>query len=567
MSDSHEALTAAREKFAANDLLGAEAAFAKALALAPRSAEVYFNFGQFQLAIGAVQKAILTLKRAVNISPTWAEAHLALAKALRAGNRPQEALASAQRATQINPKFAAAFLVAAQLLRGSRDFDAALTCLQQALSVDGCYAPAYCELGAISLDFNRVEDALDNFREALRSDPSYADAHVGMGHALRLSGRLKEATDSLQCAERLNPKLASAHIGLGMVASVSGSLDEAIRHFDRAIELSPAPAAHYNRALALLRHGRLAEGWRAYEWRWTSPVFKAAPRHQKIPRWRGEPLAGKKLLVWGEQGVGDEIIFATMVPDLIARGAELTLECDDRLAPLFRRTWPEVKVVEEPRAPAPALRHKGIQLQAAGGSLGEFLRLDFASFAKRGHLLEADRSRATALREEILRGRKAAPKLIVGISWISNTPAAAAQKSTNLAAWAPILKQSDVSFVDLQYGETAAERADVERALGMNIAHLPSVDLRKDLDGVAALAVACDLVISVSNTTVHLAGAVGAPVWALIPPPAVQPWYWFAQGEDTPWYDSVRLFRQAANETWSHVIKRTAAELRARLKR
>jgi ADP-heptose:LPS heptosyltransferase len=252
---------------------------------------------------------------------------------------------------------------------------------------------------------------------------------------------------------------------------------------------------------------------------------------------------------------------------LVERGIDITLECDARLAPLFRRSWPGVKVVEEARPPAQSIRHKDVHLQIAGGSLGEFLRPDFASFPKRDRLLEPDRVRAAALRDELLGNGKATPKLLVGLSWISATPMAAAQKSTKLADWAPILKQSNVRFVNLQYGDTAAERADVERSLGIGIAHPASVDLTNDLDGVAALAAACDLVISVSNTTVHLAGAVGAPVWALMPSPVAQPWYWFTGREDSPWYASVRLFRPAANEAWTDVIKRAAADLRTRLKR
>lgn len=559
--------TLAELHWSAGNAAGAETEFAKALALAPRSAEALFSFGRYQLAMGASAKAAATLKRAVALNPQWAPAHLELAKAFRAGKRPQDALASAQRAAQLKPKYAEALLVMGQLYRGLRDLDKALTYIREALTADHRYAAAYREIGAICLDLNRAEDASNYFREALWLEPADADAHVGLGYALRLCGRLKEAAESFLCAERLNPRLASAHIGLGMVADAAGSPDEAMRRFDLAIEKAPESPARYNRALALLRHGRLAEGWRAYEWRWTSPVFKAAPRHQNIPRWRGEPLAGKKLLVWGEQGVGDEIIFASMVPDLVERGIDVTLECDARLAPLFRRSWPAIKVVEEPRAPAPAARYKGVHLQTAGGSLGEFLRPDFTSFPKRERLLEPDRTRAAILRDDLLANSKTKPELLVGISWISNTPMAAAEKSTRLAEWAPILKQGNVCFVDLQYGNTDAERADVERSLGISIAHSAHVDLTKDLDGVAALAAACDLVISVSNTTVHLAGAVGAPVWALIPPPVVQPWYWFTGREDSPWYDSVRLFRPAANETWSDVIKRAAADLRARLKR
>ncbi len=216
---------------------------------------------------------------------------------------------------------------------------------------------------------------------------------------------------------------------------------------------------------------------------------------------------------------------------------------------------------------SPAHRHKGVHLQAGGGDLGEFLRPDLASFPRQKRLLEPDRSYAAALRSELLSDGKTPAKLLVGISWISKNPMAAAQKSTALADWTPILKQDSVRFVDLQYGNTADEREELKRRQGYNVTHHPQVNLTNDLDGVAALIAACDLVISVSNTTVHLAGAVGVPTWALVPPPYAQPWYWFTKGEDSPWYESVRLIRPAEKDTWSDVIKRAAADLRARLKR
>ncbi|MGE4062468.1 MAG: tetratricopeptide repeat protein [Rhodospirillaceae bacterium] len=530
-------------------------------------------------------KNLAGLKRTAAASPRSAEAHYALAKALRTAQRYEEALTAAQRAVQLKPQYAEALVLIAQLYRRKPDLDRALTFLQNAVSADARYAPAYSEFGAICLDLNRAEDAANHFREALWLDASLAEAHVGLGNALRLSGRMKEAIESLLCAERTNPKSASAQIVLGMIADAEGRLDEAIRRFDLAASSAPASAARYNRALALLRHGRFAEGWSAYEDRWSSPVFKVVRRHQQIPRWRGEEIADKQLLVWGEQGVGDEIIFSTMIPDLIERKARVILECEPRLVPLFQRTWPEVEIAAErklesqwvtvgapkkkpePRDGSRPAWLKGIQFQIASGSLGEFFRPDFSSFPRRGPLLKPDLDRSARLRRDLLAVGPRNARLTVGISWLSNTPMAAAQKSTTLEAWMPILKEKNIRFVDLQYGDTAAERAELERRTGIGIAHPKDVDLTDDLDGVAALIAACDLVISVSNTTVHLAGAVGAPVWGLMPPPTVQPWYWFTNREDSPWYESARLFRPKTGETWSDVIKRAATELRAYAKR
>lgn len=544
---------------AAGNRGSAEGAFARALALEPRSASALISYGQFQLAGGDSCSALKTLGRAVTIDPKSAQAHLALAHAQRAAGRGAMARASAERAAALDPTGSDALLLAAQLLSGEGKYSDSIDYLGRALSADPRNAAAYVELGSISLTMNRPADAASFFRDALSIDEASAQAHTGLGLALRLLGREKDAAASLTYSAALDPALVQTHVGLALLANSGGRIQDALVHFTDALRLAPDDAAtHFNRALALLRHARFAEGWEEFDWRWKTTMFKTPLRHKNIPRWTGSSLVGQHIIVWGEQGVGDEILFSTMIPDVIAANTTLTIECDPRLVPLFRRSWPHASIV----AGGATIRDRSITLQAASGDLGKLLRPNLASFPRRKQILAPDPDLAAALRRRLLEGSE---ELLIGISWASHSPLMAAHKSTSLTDWEPLLKQKGARFVDLQYGDTADDRAKLKERTGLSLLHAEGIDLTEDLDGLAALIAACDLVISVSNTTVHLAGAVGIPVWVLTPPPVAQPWYWLDAGEESPWYESVRLFRPGEGEGLNDLIKRAATALRSKL--
>lgn len=198
------------------------------------------------------------------------------------------------------------------------------------------------------------------------------------------------------------------------------------------------------------------------------------------------------------------------------------------------------------------------------GSLGTWLRPNVAAIPQSASLLTPDWPRRQAFRARLDNdgpGGRNKP-LVIGISWVSKNPAVGSQKSTSLLEWEPILRESGVRFVDLQYGETRPDRAAAKKELGVDITHFDDLDALKDLDGLAALIAACDLVITVSNTTAHLAGALGVPVWVLISSGIGQTWYWFRDRSDSPWYPSARLFRQTEIKNWRPVIKEIAKTLR-----
>jgi hypothetical protein len=299
------------------------------------------------------------------------------------------------------------------------------------------------------------------------------------------------------------------------------------------------------------------EGWAGYEWRWRCADFAARRRPFDQPRWDGAALPGP-LLVWGEQGIGDELLFLGMAPDLAARGIETIWEMDARLIPLAARSLPGVRAVARRDPPEPATRDPAIAAQIPAGSLGQYLRPSHKSFPARTGFLKADSARAADLRARLRAGTGAR---IAGLSWISTAAELGADKSLTLESLLPVLRTPGWRWIDLQYGDTAAARAAFQRAHGIEIVHLDDLDPVADLDGVAALIAACDVVVSVSNTTAHLAGALGVRGLVLAAAGARKLWCWGEAGESVPWYPALTLVRQAAPGDWAAPVAAAARRM------
>jgi hypothetical protein len=277
--------------------------------------------------------------------------------------------------------------------------------------------------------------------------------------------------------------------------------------------------------------------------------------------WSGIDIRPGALLVWSEQGVGDEILHASMIADMarIERFSRLVWECDARLVSLFQRSNPNVEVVPRTVPPQDAIFAPDIAAHIPSGSIGNFVRRDMSHFPKHGGYLKPDPLRQAAFRQRL---NLAPGEKLVGMSWLSKNLAFGSSKSTTLAQWAPILRTPGCKFIDLQYGDTAEERAALTRDFGITLEHIDGLDLKDDMEGLAALTAACDLVTTVSNTTAHMAGAVGVPVWTLIASGIGKFWYWGFDGPDTVWYPSATLIRQPADEGWEGSLDIIAERLR-----
>jgi tetratricopeptide (TPR) repeat protein len=356
--------------------------------------------------------------------------------------------------------------------------------------------------------------------------------------------------------------MAEAVVNLGLALQEYGDTEQAAACLERALELAPDDVdAHVNYAVCCLQQGRFVPGWAEYEWRWRRPHKLKRPF--KLPVWDGSALAGRSILVYAEQGIGDEIMFSSCIPDLCALADRVVLECEPRLAPLFSRSFPDVVVhggyQNEPAAWLAA--SGGADVQLACGSLPQILRPDEAGFPGHAAYLVPD-----DLLVQKWRGRYAGlgDGLKVGLTWKGGgNELNRLRRSIDLVDWAPLLSFEGVEFINIQYGDCHEEIQDIQKSSGITVHDWPDADPLRNLDDFAAQLSALDLVIAIDNSTAHLAGALGVPAWVLLS--RVADWRWMLEREDSPWYPGVSLIRQTRDDDWDCVIKTASIKLRERL--
>jgi tetratricopeptide (TPR) repeat protein len=367
------------------------------------------------------------------------------------------------------------------------------------------------------------------------------------------------------CARRAlecDPKSTPALINLGEVLRGRSKIEGTIACLEQALRLNPeSPLAHWNFALALLTRGDFEQGWQHYEWRERANQVSIDPYPQ--PRWNGEPLADRRLLIHAEQGLGDEILFASCYEDLLRLGGHCVFASDPRLAPLLRRSFPAATIVgfQRRKDRQTVKLDQAVDWQIAAGSLPKMFRRRAEDFPRRRRFLTADPALVLRWRE---RFETLGPSLKVGISWRAGGKVTEQRKrTTRLDQWHSLLATPGASWINLQYGDTDTDRAWAKSALGVTIHDWPEGDPLVDVDSFSARMAALDLVICIDNSTAHLGGALGVETWVLLP--LVADWRWGLEGESSLWYSSLRLVRQTVAGAWEPLFLRLAAELCGRV--
>ncbi len=471
--------------------------------------------------------------------------------ALESG-QPDRAAAAFRRALEFAPGDPGTLNNLGNALRQAGRLEEAAEAYRESLRQRPGHADTAFNLGVSLEELADWIGAESAYRESLAAAPADPAATLNLGRVLLEQRRLDEALPVCERAAALDPKSADAHGNLARAASSLGLIDRAEAAALRAVAID-ADHATGRQALGMIHflRGRWTEAWREYETRWRTEI-RTTERPFRQPVWAGEPLAGTKILIWGEQGVGDEILFGGMVPDTIAAADRVVLECDGRLLALFRRSFPDAACVARSDPPAAETLADDIDFQVPIGSLGQWLRRDENAFPRRPSFLVADRALQDRLSERYRDGTK---DRLIGVSWASVGP----DKSMPIESLAPLFEVPGLRFVDLQYGDWQDARAAFERATGKRLIHDDTVDPLGDLDPFAAQVAAMDLVVSISSTAVHMAGALGVPAWVMLP--TMPMWRWGWERDDSPWYPSVRLFRQRRSGDWADVVARIKTRL------
>jgi tetratricopeptide (TPR) repeat protein len=426
--------------------------------------------------------------------------------------------------------------------------DEAEACYERALALKPGLAEARSNLGNILQAQGKLDEAVACYERALALKFELAETRSNLGNILQAQGKLDEAVACYERALALKPDCAPAHYNLGYALRALGNLDEALVRYRRALALQPDYAkARFAESLAQLFKGDFAAGWHNYESRWQSKDHNTQARNYPQPLWTGEKLASGRLLIWGEQGVGDEIMFTGLIPDVIRTGNRCMLDCDARLKPLFARSFPDIDVVSgHDPGHDPEL---DIAAHLPSGSLPGLFRSTNAAFASTtSPYLIAD-----SVQRERFRARYADGRRLVGLAWQTNNRKTGHSRSNDLSWFAPLFARTDIRWISLQYGDYDVLEAQAAAASAPILIDR-SVNQLSDIDTFAAQIAALDLVVTIDNSTAHLAGALGVPTWVLLP--FAPDWRWLQIGEDSLWYPTMRLFRQLKLGDWQSVVQR-----------
>ncbi|WP_159999933.1 tetratricopeptide repeat protein, partial [Roseomonas sp. 18066] len=565
------------------------AACRRAVALQPDSPESQFNLGNILAEQGEAAGAAAAFRAAVARQPGFAAARLNLAHALLLLKRAPEAEAA------LRPLLAAApghpqalynlglslmpqerWAEAEAAFRAARDAGAeaaglaanlAITLQEQErwpeaeaawralLASDPAQPEAWFGLGlalqcgAAAENAARRDAAAEAFDRACALRPDYCDAWYNLAHLRRQQGALDAARAALDRALALQPEDASALTNLANLLALQGWPEQALPLARRAAALLPDdPLPRTNLARLLLLQGHYAEGWDAYEGR----VREEADAHYDfgLPAWDGAALPGDgRVLVWREQGIGDEVMFCALLPELLAAGHRLTLICDRRFEPALLRAMPELRFLH--RAPPPP----EIRAQISMASLPRLFRRREADFSANHAYLAADPARRDGLRARYDSGPG---DRLVGLSWHTAHPRSGYRRNIPLTDFAPLFACPGLRWVSLQYGDPDALAAEA-KAAGLDLRIDAAVDPRADLEAALAQVAAMDHVVSIDNSVAHFAGSLGVSCDLLLP--LAPDWRWQTARADTPWYPSLRLHRRGHGEDWPALLRRVAAQL------
>lgn len=401
-------------------------------------------------------------------------------------------------------------------------------------------------LGSLYVQTGRVGLAIHFLEAAVKGGLRQTDVFTNLGLAYKYAGQTKKAREYFDESVKEEPSPESMSNYSGLLIE-SGQNDKCIEMCERAIKEKPElPIAHWNLALSLLSDGVWARGWDEHEWGLKTQGVREDRAVLNVPVWDGKSPG--TVLVYGEQGMGDEIMFTSMLPDLLKTN-KVVYECYPRLETLFKKSFPEVTFygTRESRSVSWAHKHK-IDYRIPVGSLGQFYRRSREAFPGTPYLTADPLPKGDRFR--------------VGISWKGGGAklGRVQKRSIPLSWWKDILGTPGVEFVSLQYGLGKEEELDLVEALGYDIKSMDEYADAKDYYETARLVKSCDLVISICTSIIHLAGALGVPCWVMTPKfPA---WRYLNTG-GMPWYRSVRLYRQpeATQEAWFPVIARVSYDL------
>lgn len=525
------------------DLAAATTLIERATAVRPGYAAALANLGTLYREAGRAASAAAAYEAAIAAAPAFAQAYGNLATVYVALGRRPEAIAALARSLQLEPQQAKAghYLVLSKLQFEEGCYEDAAASARAAAALEPESAAAAVNLSAALNALGSSDEAADLCAQALARHPNEPSLLGTLALALNGAGRAGEAEETARAALRLDPRSLEAHSVLASILDARGDVAGAIAQCRAGVAAAPESGLmHAYLGATLLTHGDLRAGWPEYEWLWRPEMGAEFARFASKPRWNGERFDGRTLLLTNEQGLGDALQMLRFLPDVKARGGSVVLECDDALRELVAPSPFVDRLVRKGDAIDPA----SFDLHVSLFSIPRVFAIELASIPAPIPYVRADDALVRSWRERL--GTSGAFR--AGIVWAGNPRHRQdRQRSATLATFAPLARVPGVEWIGLQKGA----REDDPDPPGMRVTRL-GPQLRSFADTAAVIA-QLDVVIAVDTAVVHLAGAMGKPVWVLIAKNA--DWRWLRERSDTPWYPTMRLFRQSVRGEWGPAIE------------
>jgi len=527
----------------------AMAAYEQALWLDPGLVEAYNQLGVLLTKHHEYDRAIGYFQRALKLAPDYAEAHNNLGISLRAQGHVHQAIAHYQEAIRLDPNFPEAFYNLANVQAELNLPDEARASCEQAICLNPRYAQAYNQLGIVLHQLGQDHQAIEAYQTATRLDPRLAEPYNNLGIIHKEQGDFPKAEQLYERALVLDPDGPETLYNLANIYKEQGQCEKAIRCYTKAIELKPDYAdAHWNLSIACLLRGNLAQGWAQYQWRTRTKLATSLCHHSyDQPAWTGTPFRGKRLLIYSEQGLGDTIQFARYLPLVKALGGQVLVETWAPLKRLLQSVDGIDRVMETSSEKIPDTE---FDLCVSIMDLPRLFRTTLASIPNQVPYLTTDQQ-GTDIEKELFNR----DKLNVGIVWAgAPTHGNDKNRSCDLHLFKSLADIPGVRLFSLQKGSASAQ---LDRHPDLPIQDL--IGSCGDLMNTACIMQHLDLIITVDTALAHLAGALRKPTWTLLP--FAPDWRWLLNREDTPWYPTMRLFRQDVPGDWQGVFERVQQAL------
>ena len=529
----------------AGDLGVAERLYRQVLAIQPLHAVAHNNLGNTLQGLGKASDAVGHFEKAIALKPGYAEAHNNLANTLHAIGSLEESWRHFKTALCLTPTYPQAHNNLGNLLLTLGQLEDAAASYKLALDFSPSYPEAHSNLGHALTGLNQLDEAKSHCDQALALHPKYAAAYNNLGVIQHRQAQFEEAQASYRAAIQLRPNYPEAYLNLGNLLESQGLFSDALALYEKALSLRHDYAlAHLNRSLIQLKMGNFGDGWHGHEWRWRQRGVREPRLNLRQPQWTGAPLNGASILLHAEQGLGDSIQFLRYVPMVRAAGGRILLEIPATLRRLVSKLVCADELILSGTPRPPTDFHCPLMSLPLSFKTGEHTIPNGESYLSVPH--EAQQ-KAAGLLSKFQKPR-------IGLVWAGNPKHLKDRfRSIPLSIFAKITDCEEASFFSLQIGESATE---------LPKSSFPIVSLSaeiEDLADTAALIQQLDLVISVDTSVAHLAGALGIATWLLLSTDS--DWRWLIDREDSPWYASIRIFRQSAFGNWESVIETVKSSL------